>query len=68
MSEAALSDMDKIYLQFATIFEQRYINQEEYENRTIEQTLNVGWELLRLVPRTEMKRVREEYLKKYYDQ
>lgn len=67
LGEAALSDMDKIYLKFATIFEQRYINQDEYENRTIEQTLNLGWELLRLVPRAEMKRVREEYLKKYYD-
>ncbi len=67
LGEAALSDMDKIYLKFATIFEQRYINQGEYENRTIEQTLNLGWELLKLVPRTEMKRVREEYLKKYYD-
>ncbi len=67
LGEAALSDTDKIYLKFATIFEQRYINQDEYENRTIEQTLNLGWELLRLVPRAEMKRVREEYLKKYYD-
>lgn len=67
LGEAALSDMDKIYLKFATIFEQRYINQGEYEDRTIEQTLNLGWELLRLVPRAEMKRVREEYLKKYYD-
>ncbi|MGQ9464239.1 MAG: V-type ATP synthase subunit B [bacterium] len=67
LGEAALSDMDKIYLKFATIFEQQYINQGEYENRTIEQTLNLGWELLRLVPRAEMKRVREEYLRKYYD-
>uniref|UniRef100_A0A7C6AGN2 V-type ATP synthase beta chain n=1 Tax=candidate division WOR-3 bacterium TaxID=2052148 RepID=A0A7C6AGN2_UNCW3 len=67
LGEAALSDMDKIFLKFATVFEQRYINQGEYENRTIEQTLNLGWELLRLVPRSEMKRVREEYLKKYYD-
>jgi len=67
LGEAALSDMDKIFLKFATVFEQRYINQDEYENRTIEQTLNLGWELLRLVPRNEMKRVREEYLKKYYD-
>lgn len=67
LGEAALSDMDKIYLKFATVFEQRYINQGEYENRTIQQTLNLGWELLKLVPRTEMKRVREEYLKKYYD-
>ncbi len=67
LGEAALSDMDKIYLKFATVFEQRYINQGEYENRSIEQTLNLGWELLRLVPRVEMKRVREEYLKRYYD-
>ncbi|MEO0184708.1 MAG: V-type ATP synthase subunit B, partial [candidate division WOR-3 bacterium] len=67
LGEAALSDMDKIYLKFATVFEQRYVNQDEYENRTIEQTLNLGWELLKLVPRAEMKRVREEFLKKYYD-
>jgi V/A-type H+-transporting ATPase subunit B len=68
LGEAALSDLDKIYLKFATVFEERYINQGEYENRSIEQTLNLGWELLRLVPRSEMKRVREEFLKKYYDE
>jgi|UniRef100_A0A7V3VUC3 V/A-type H+-transporting ATPase subunit B len=68
LGEAALSDLDKIYLKFATVFEERYINQGEYENRSIEQTLNLGWELLRLIPRSEMKRVREEFLKKYYDE
>lgn len=67
LGEAALSELDKIYLKFAESFEERYISQGEYEERTIEQTLNLGWELLRQVPRTEMKRVRDEYLRKYYD-
>ncbi|HIE05935.1 MAG TPA: V-type ATP synthase subunit B [bacterium (Candidatus Stahlbacteria)] len=68
LGEAALSDMDREYLKFAEIFEDRYISQDEYEERTVEQTLDLGWELLRMLPRTEMKRVRDEYLKKYYDQ
>jgi V/A-type H+-transporting ATPase subunit B len=67
LGEAALSDMDKIYLKFSTAFEEQYISQGEYDNRKIEETLNLGWELLRQVPRTEMKRIRDEYLKKYYD-
>ncbi len=67
LGEAALSDMDKEYLKFAEVFEERYISQGEYEERTVEETLDLGWELLRMLPRSEMKRVREEYLKKYYD-
>ncbi|MEO0142132.1 MAG: V-type ATP synthase subunit B, partial [candidate division WOR-3 bacterium] len=61
-------DLDKIYLKFAERFEEHYINQGEYEDRSIQETLDLGWKLLRMVPRVEMKRVREEYLKKYYDQ
>ncbi|MEO0215585.1 MAG: V-type ATP synthase subunit B [candidate division WOR-3 bacterium] len=68
LGEAALSDLDKIYLKFAERFEEHYINQGEYEDRSIQETLDLGWKLLRMVPRVEMKRVREEYLKKYYDQ
>lgn len=67
LGEAALSEMDREYLKFAEIFEDRYITQGEYEERTVEETLDLGWELLRMLPRTEMKRVRDDYLKKYYD-
>lgn len=67
LGEAALSDIDKIYLKFSQEYEERYISQGEYEDRTIEQTLDLGWELLRMVPRNQMKRVRDEYLAKYYD-
>ncbi len=66
LGEAALSEMDRVYLKFARIFEERYISQGEDENRTIEQTLNLGWELLRIFPPSELKRVREAYIKKYY--
>jgi V/A-type H+-transporting ATPase subunit B len=67
LGEAALSDLDKIYLKFAQHYEEEYIAQDEYENRTIEETLDLGWKLLRMVPRGEMKRVRDEYLTRYYD-
>jgi V/A-type H+-transporting ATPase subunit B len=66
LGEAALSDMDKVFLGFAAQFEARYIAQGERENRTIEQTLDLGWELLSAFPRGELKRVREAYLDKYH--
>jgi len=66
LGEAALSDMDKVYLGFARKFEERYVSQSEFENRTIEQTLNLGWELLGIFPGTELKRVREAFLTKYH--
>lgn len=67
LGEAALSDMDKIYLKFASAFEEEYISQGEYENRTIEQTLDLSWKLLSVFPREELKRVRDEYLDKYLE-
>ncbi|RKZ19747.1 V-type ATP synthase subunit B [bacterium] len=67
LGEAALSDMDKLYLRFSREFEERYISQGEYEDRSIEDTLNLGWELLSMFPRTELKRIREEYLNRYYE-
>ncbi len=67
LGEAALSDLDRIFLGFSNQFEERYISQNEDEDRTIEQTLDLGWELLRMVPRNEMKRIRDEYLERYYD-
>jgi len=66
LGEAALSDMDKLYLEFSKRFENEYISQGEYENRTIEQTLDLGWKLLGMFPRSELKRIRDEYLNKYY--
>ncbi len=66
LGEAALADIDRVYLRFARLFEERYISQGEDENRTIEQTLDLGWELLSLFPSAELKRVRGEYLKKYH--
>jgi V/A-type H+-transporting ATPase subunit B len=65
LGEAALSDMDKIYFKFAEDFEMQYISQGEYENRTIEQTLNLGWKLLSVFPTSELKRIRDEFLNKY---
>ena len=65
LGEAALSDDDKLFARFADEFENRYINQGENEDRTIIDTLTIGWELLAMLPRTELKRVRDEYLEKY---
>ena len=45
----------------------RYVSQGYYTNRTIEETLDIGWELLRILPRAELKRIRDEYLDKYYE-
>ncbi len=67
LGEAALTDIDKLYMKFAEAFERRYISQGEYEARSIEETLDLGWELLTSLPRSEMKRVRDENLAKYYD-
>lgn len=67
LGEAALSDLDKIYYKFAEEFEKRYINQGEYENRTIFETLDLSWDLLKMIPRRELKRIRDAYLEKYLD-
>ncbi len=66
LGEAALSDMDKLYLKFSDEFEKRYVSQGDYEDRDIETTLNLGWELLSMFPKGELKRIRDEFLEKYY--
>ncbi|MDI3538823.1 MAG: V/A-type H+/Na+-transporting ATPase subunit, partial [Bacillota bacterium] len=63
--EAALSETDKLFSKFADEFEARYVKQGENEDRTIIQTLDLGWELLSMLPRSELKRIRDEYLDKY---
>ena len=66
LGEAALTDVDKLYAQFADEFEQKYVNQGYRTDRSITETLDLGWELLRILPREELKRIKEEYLDKYY--
>ncbi len=66
LGEAALTDMDKLYAKFADEFENEYINQSFDSDRTIEETLDIGWKLLRIFPRSELKRVSDELLDKYY--
>ncbi|MBT9176330.1 MAG: V-type sodium ATPase subunit B [Firmicutes bacterium] len=65
LGEAALSDADKRFSRFADEFEQRFVNQDEYADRDVAATLNLAWELMALLPVTELKRVREEHIKKY---
>ncbi len=65
LGEGALSDTDKLFAKFADEFESRYVSQGDSEDRSIEQTLTLGWELLSILPRTELKRVRDEYIDKY---
>ena len=67
LGEAALSDIDKLYAKFADEFEAVYVSQGFRTDRSIEETLNIGWDLLRILPRSELKRIRDEYLDKYYD-
>ncbi len=67
LGEAALTEMDKLYAKFADEFEARYIDQGYTTNRTIEETLDLGWELLRILPRAELKRIKDEFLDEYYD-
>ncbi len=65
LGEAALSDADKKFAAFTDAFEDRYIRQGEHEDRTIEETLNLGWQLATMLPRAELKRVSDEQIAKY---
>lgn len=65
LGEAALSDMDRIFYKFAGSFEKRYIAQDESEDRDIEFTLDLGWELMSVLPTVELKRIRPEFMEKY---
>ena len=67
LGEAALTEIDKKYAKFAEAFEKEYVSQGYTTNRDIEQTLEKGWELLRILPRSELKRIKDEYLDKYYE-
>jgi V/A-type H+-transporting ATPase subunit B len=68
LGEAALTDIDKLYAKFADAFEKEYVSQGYHTNRDIEETLNLGWKLLTILPRTELKRIKDELLDQYYGQ
>lgn len=68
LGEAALTDIDKLYAKFADEFEKEYVSQGYNTNRSIEETLSIGWKLLRILPRSELKRIKDEFLDKYYEE
>ncbi|HPW40814.1 MAG TPA: V-type ATP synthase subunit B [Bacillota bacterium] len=65
LGEGALSDTDKLFAKFADEFENKYVSQGDSEDRSIEQTLTLGWELLSILPKAELKRIKDEYIDKY---
>lgn len=65
LGDAALSDTDKLYAKFADAFEKEYVSQGYDTNRSIEETLDLGWKLLSILPKSELKRIRAEYIDKY---
>jgi V/A-type H+-transporting ATPase subunit B len=68
LGEAALSEADKIFLKFAEAFEEEFVNQKYHEERSIEDTLSLGWKLLAMLPKAELKRVSEDEIAKYMPQ
>lgn len=66
LGESSLTDLDKLYVKFTEAFEQEFIKQGFYTNRSIETSLDLGWDLLSILPKTELKRVRDVYIDKYY--
>ena len=66
LGEAALTDIDKLYAEFADRFEKEYVSQGFETNRSIEETLEIGWDLLGILPRAELKRIKDEFLDTYY--
>ena len=66
LGEAALTDIDKLYAKFADEFEKEYVSQGYFTNRSIEETLDIGWKLLSILPRSELKRIDDKYLDMYY--
>ena len=66
LGEAALTDMDKLYAKFADEFEKQYVNQGYETNRDIEETLDLGWKLLGILPKSELKRIKDKFIDEYY--
>lgn len=67
LGESALSEVDRLYAKFADEFEQRYVNQGYNADRSIEETLTIGWQLLSILPRSELKRIKDQFIEQYMD-
>ncbi len=65
VGEEALSANDKTFLKFADEFEKKFVNQDFYEDRTIEKSLSIGWDLFKMLDKNEVKRVKDEFIQKY---
>ena len=66
LGESALSETDKFYAKFAEAFEEKYVGQTNEANRSIEETMDIGWELLSILPEAELKRIKPEFIEKYH--
>ena len=66
LGESALTPTDVQYIKFSELFEKIFLLQGEKEDRTIEETLNLGWKILGFLPKTELKRIKPVYIEKYY--
>ena len=66
LGEAALTDIDLVYAKFADAFEKEYVSQGYDTDRPIEETLEIGWKLLSMLPRSELKRIDDKFLDEYY--
>jgi V/A-type H+-transporting ATPase subunit B len=66
VGEEALTDRDKLYLQFTDLFENELVTQDEHEDRSIDETLNLGWKLMSTIPKEDLKRINEAYIEKHY--
>jgi V/A-type H+-transporting ATPase subunit B len=66
VGEEELSELDKVYMKFGSAFEEEFLSQSYEENRSIEQTLDIGWKMLSLLPRDELYRICKEDIQKYY--
>ena len=65
IGEEELSDLDKLYLKFGNEMEAKFFTQGEYENRSIEETLDIGWRLLKILPKDELYRIKDDMIEKY---
>ena len=65
LGESALSETDLLYAKFAEEFEKVYVGQGYETNRSIEETLQIGWKLLSILPRSELKRIKQEHIERY---
>ena len=66
LGEAALTEIDLKYAEFAEAFEKEYVSQGYNNDRSIEETLAIGWKLLSMLPRAELKRIDDKFLDEYY--